>query len=180
MINLLPPDIKAEVGYAKRSRRLQRYFWLSLGVIVILAIALASGFWYVSRRIAKADQELARKQQTIAGYHDIETQVKAVNSRLSTIKTLSASQAHFSLVLADIAAHTPSSAYITALSLTGDDKKPVHISANTDSYATAANFRASLAASPRIRAIDILSVSNPAAGQYHVELIASYKPGQAK
>jgi Tfp pilus assembly protein PilN len=180
VINLLPTTIKDQLGFARRNAELVKYFKLLVVLLLILAGAFAGGLIYLHNRTAQADKDLKAEQAKIATYKNIENQVKTVNSRIKTLKTLSAGQSHFSAVLADLAAHTPKGASITALTLTGDDKKPVRISANADSYTTAADFRATLATSPRINAVDIESVTNPTAGQYHVELVVSYRPGQAK
>lgn len=160
MINLLPPDINKQIKFGRRNAVLMRYLTLAVVVAVILAAEFIGGQIYVAQRIKAAEDEVANKNVSLAQYADVEKKVQAVNSRVTSIQAIQKSQSKFSLLLADLAAATPKGVAITSISLTGDDKKPVRVSATATDYATALSFRDSIAKSPRISAADIESISN--------------------
>lgn len=179
-LNLLPPQIKAEIAYAKRNAIIVHYIFLTLTV----AVAIGAGFWgshfYLNQQLTEKADSIAAKELLAAGYKDIENAAKTLNGRVAAIKAIQDSQPKFSAVLSDLAKTVPQAASITALSLTGDDTKPVKISADAANYQTAVSFRDALAASPRISGADIDSISGNDIEGYRVDITIGFKPGQAK
>jgi Tfp pilus assembly protein PilN len=180
VINLLPPDFKQEMVYAKRNAILVRY----IGLLVVVWIVVGAGFYgshiYLNQKLSEAADSIDAKAKTAAGFKEIEANAKTLNSRVAAIKAIQDSQPKFSAVLADLAKTVPKDAAITQLTLTGDDTKPVKISAVATSYATAVSFRDALAASPRISGADIDSISGNITGGFSVSITIGFKPGQAK
>lgn len=179
MINLLPTDIKEQITYAKRNAVVVRYLWLAFIVFLGLAVIFAGSNWYLGHRISEADQHTKEKQSQLQGFSSLQSKVKLANQRISSLHNLQTNQAKMSAVLKELAAHTPSGALITNISLTGDDSKPVGIVATANSLNDAVALRDALAASPRVSDVDIASVSQ-SAGKYSVQLNLGFKPGQAK
>ncbi len=179
MINLLPPAIKSEIIYAKHNTIAVRYLWLVITVVVVITISFIGAHMYLNQRLAQTDKVLKQKETQIQSYKQLESQAKALNSRVAAIKNIQDNQPKFSLLLSDLARIMPRNATLVNLNLTGDDKKPVRITAIADTYATAVALRDSLAESSRISAVDIenISASN---GGFSVNLIVGFKPGQAK
>lgn len=179
MINLLPPTIKEQVTFSKRNAMLVKYFWVALFTALVLAGAFCATFLYLRQRLTAAKQEIAQKEAKIATYKGLKDNVKNLNLRVASIKSIQARQAKFSALLGDLSKSMPAGTALTAISLTGDDKKPVTISAVADSYNGAVGLRDTLAASSRIAAADIQTVSGGKDG-YHVDILVSFKPGQSK
>lgn len=179
MINLLPPAIKEQITYSKRNRIVMHYFWIVGLTVMLLAVVFASTLYYLNKKLEAAKADKAAKLSEISTYKGLQDSVVNLNSRISTIKKIQSGQAKFSGLLADLAKSMPSGAALTTITLTGDDKKPVSVSALADSYKTAVGLRDTLAASSRIMAADIQSVSNTKDG-YRVEILLSFKPGLAK
>lgn len=180
MINLLPPSIKEEIVYAKRNAVVLRY----TSLLLIVAVLVGGGFWgshvYLNQRIAETADSIADKDKIAASYKDVELEAKTLNSRVAAIKAIQDSQPKFSAVLSDLAKAVPRNASITNLTLTGQDSKPVKISATATSYQAAVSFRDALAASPRISGADIDSISGNATEGFNVDITIGFKPGQAK
>jgi Tfp pilus assembly protein PilN len=175
MINLLPPAIKQEVSFSKRNAVILRYTIMAAAIVIITVAALFAGQLYVAQKIKDTQAQLDQKDLEVAKYHKLETDAKAVNNRLTSIQNLQKNQAKFSQLLSDIAAATPVGVAIQSISLTGDDKRPVNISAHATSYKTAVSFRDALVKSPRISAADIVQVSSDS-----VTLSIAFKAGQSK
>lgn len=179
MINLLPPLIKEQIAFSKLNRVVVRYFWVVGLVVVVLGGVFGATSWYLNQRLAATNRDIASKQAEIATFSGLQTSVKGLNDTVAAIKKIQAGQAKFSDLLTDLAKAMPAGASLASITLTGDDKKPVAISANADSYNNALALRDTLAASSRILAADIQSVSTVKDG-YHVEILLSFKPGQSK
>ncbi|HSX48438.1 MAG TPA: PilN domain-containing protein [Candidatus Nanoarchaeia archaeon] len=179
MINLLPTDIKEQIAYAKRNAILMRYIWLAVIVFMALAAIFASSNWYLGKRISEAESRTKDKQAQLLSYTGLQSKVKLANQRISSLKALQTNQAKLSAVLKELAAHTPAGAYITNITLTGDDSKPVGIVATANSYNDAVALRDALASSPRVSEVDIATVSQ-VSGKFNIQLNLGFKPGQAK
>lgn len=180
MINLLPPQVKAESSYAKRNTMMLHYLWILVLVILIVGAEFAATEVYLAKQRNSYDQAIRTKQQAIAGYQNLQGQASAANARLKVFKTLVGHQARFSSLLADLAAHTPKDVFINSISLTGNAAQAVQISATAHSYATAASLRDALASSPRIKAAAINDISNPAAGVYNINVTIAFAAGAFK
>lgn len=180
MINLLPPTHKEQISYAKRNTQLLRLIkWLGLILICIL-LAFLLAHWHLNRTLATTKASHADKQARIKDLAGVEQEAQLLSGRLQSVRVLRERQTRFSELLADLARVTPQGAYINTISLTEDDQKPVSINATANSYAAAAGLRDAFASSPRIQAVDLTSISNPAPGEFKVDLTIGFKPGQFK
>jgi Tfp pilus assembly protein PilN len=180
MINLLPPQIKEQIGFSKRNRTLLNY----VVVVGILELILAGGFVgariYLNQRTSAATEANQGTSQEIAKFKDLQTQSKSVNDRLVSVQKIQQTQSKFSQLLSDLAAATPRGVALSSIALTGDDKKPVRVTATAVDYKTALSFRDSIAQSPRISAADIESFSTGDKGQQQITITFAFKPGSAK
>ena len=180
MINLLPPAAKADKTYAQRNQIMLRYIWILIFLTLAVGALFGGAEVYMAKQRNTYNQEINAKQKQIAAYQSLQDQAKSANARLKAFKGLVSSQARFSILLSDLANHTPKGVFINSIALTGNSSTAVQIAATADSYTSAASFRDALVASPRIKQADIQSVSNPAAGVYNVSMAVAFKPGEAK
>ncbi len=180
MINLLPPSVKEQTAYAKRNTVVVHYLWLVSILVVLLGVSFGSTYIYLNQRVSGIDNELASKQSIIDSYKPTQKSAKALNERVAAIKAIQASQPRFSQLLDDIAKFTLKGTSITSLSLTGEDNKPVMISATAESYNEAVSLRDALANSPRISGADTQDITNQSDGTYHTNIIIGFKPGMAR
>lgn len=180
MINLLPPPIKKQIAYAKRNRLARRYTLLLGSTLAISTAALGGAYFYVSMQLAQVDTELTAINDRLKQYNQVEKDAKAANARLQSLKTLATSQSKFSELLADIASVTPRGVAIDGMALTGDDKKPMRITAIASSYDTGLSLRDGLARSSRIAGADLESIARNDDGTYKVTVSVAFKTGSAK
>lgn len=183
MINLLPPQVKAEITYSRRNTVMLRY----LGMTIIVAIVAAGMFWY-GHQLAKdltgqADERTSSKELTIASFSKLEANAATLNARLTSISTIQKNQAKFSVLLADLAQYMPQGTSVSSITLTGEDNKPVRLTVGATDYKTALSFRDSITRSKRISAADIESINEqttPGNGAFQVVVTFTFSPGGSR
>ena len=180
MINLLPPSAKNDKTFARRNTMLLRYVWLLVFLIVAVGLEFGGTEVYLAHQRQTYDKQIAGKQQEIAAFSNLQDQAKSANARLKAFKGLVTTQARFSVILSDLAEHTPKGVFINSISLTGNSSSAVQIAATADSYQSVASFRDALVASPRISSADIENVASSNNGSYIANLTIAYKPGEAR
>ena len=185
MINLLPPDLKEQIKYAKFNRTIVRYVKMTVGVAIVIAGILAGSFYYLNLESVAAQNNVAAKQQTIDGYKgSVLPKATDAANRLSAIAYAQTTQTHFSSVIADLAAVLPQGVSLNTIALTGNAAAPVSINVDTQTYDEVLALRNALLTSPRVSAADINTIlaTNPPLYGYNFQatLIIAFKPGEAK
>ncbi len=179
MINLLPPELKDQVKFSKHNILLLRLLILIVGLSLLLAATLYTAHVFADRQIEEYSQSLARSQQQLNSYQDLETNVSSLNNRLNTIDQLMSQQTRFSALLEDLADTLPPDAYINSIVLTGQDDQPVRITVTTRSFNQASLLQEALSSSARIESVDTQSISAGSNG-YNVEVVMKFSEGAAR
>jgi Tfp pilus assembly protein PilN len=180
VINLLPPDQKEQIRYAKLNRLALRYVRVLVAVVAVLGVVFAGSFYLLDRQTKGVAADVAEKQATITALNTTFTpKAKEASDRLNAIKYVQATQTKFSAVVADIAKVVPKGVSIDAMTLTGNDATPLHIAVTAQSYPLALAFRNAIITSPRVAGADLESISSSGTG-YQTSVIVAFKPGQAK
>ena len=180
MINLLPPEQKEQIRYAKLNRLALAYVRILILVIVVLGGIFGAAIYWVGQTTEKVVADVADKTATIAELNKTFTpKAKDVSDRLAAIKFVQATQTRFSAVIADIAKVVPQGVSIDAMTLTGDDKVPVRLTVSSSTYAGALALRNALITSPRVANADIETITSNASS-YQASIVIAFKPGQAK
>ncbi len=179
MINLLPPDIKTQVVYAKYNRLLLGYVKLSLGVIIILGGIFAGTTYYVESQTKHVAQAVKDRQDALVANLAFQKQAQEASDRLKAIKSLVETQTRFSVLLNDLSLYLPQGVALDGITLTGDDKKPLSITVSGSTYDTILAFRNAVLLSPRIAGADLISINNNATG-FQGNVLIAFKAGQAK
>ena len=180
MINLLPPEQKEQIRYAKLNRLALAYVRILVLVIVVLGGIFGAAIYWVGQTTEKVVADVADKTATIAELNKTFTpKAKDVSDRLAAIKFVQTTQTRFSAVIADIAKVVPQGVSIDAMTLTGDDKVPVRLTVSSSTYSGALALRNALITSPRVANADIETITSNA-GSYQASIVIAFKPGQAK
>jgi Tfp pilus assembly protein PilN len=181
VINLLPPDLKEQIHYAKLNRVTLRYLWVLVAVVLVLGGIFGGTFYLMNQQAAGVAADVADKQKTIADLsRTFVPKAKDASDRLNAIKYVQGTQTRFSALIADIAKVVPQGVSIDSLTLTGDDKTPVTIAVTAQSYDAALALRNALITSPRIAGADLETISATGTGTYQTNIVIAFKPGQAK
>lgn len=183
MINLLPPTFKQEVKYSHRNAALLHYLIIVAVVFVVVAGSLVGARHLLNQRITETDKRIAEKQLEITNYKTLEGDASKITARLNSIQAVQKSQARFSVLLSDLAEYLPAGTAITSMTLTGDDKKPVRLTATATNYDTALGIRDGIARSARISAADLEDIKLEninGKNFYKVSISFAFNPGKAR
>lgn len=181
MINLMPPNVKSQIYYARLNLLVLRYIKLSVLVVLALAGVFGWALQNLHQTATRVDQEASDKQATIASLNKSFTpKAKEASDRLAAVAYVYNSQTHFSAVIEDLAKVVPQGVAIDTMTLTGDDKQPVRIGFTAATYQAALAFRDSLMTSPRVAAADLENITSTTSGSYTAAVTVGFNKGLAK
>lgn len=181
MINLMPPQMKEQIRYAKLNRLVISYVKVTLLVAVILGGIFGWSLYELDRSAGAADADVATKEREVAELNkSFVPKAKEASDRLAAIKYVQENQTRFSAVITDIAKVVPQGVSIDSMTLTGDDKSPVRIGISAQTYQSALAFRNALTTSSRISAADLETISANSNGGFQAAVVVGFKAGQAK
>ena len=182
MINLLPPDIKEQIRYAKLNRLVLRYLRVILAVVVVLGGIFAGALYLVGQQEAAAEASANDSQATINHLNStVLPEAQDASNRLAAIQYVQSTQTHFSSVVSDLASVLPQGVTIDTLTLTGNTKLPVTMAMTAETYDEALAVRNALASSPRIAYVDLEDISGQTSSNvttYSVTVVIAFKPGE--
>lgn len=181
MINLLPPQLKEDLRYAKVNAWLIDYVRLLILAGLTLGVAFLGTDFYLQKQLSNVDAQVAEKQATIRQYSKIEKAASAANTRLEAIKQVSDQRTHFAELIDALSAVMPKGVVLQQLSLTGDESRPVAIDYQANSYQAAVSMRDALLLSPKVQAADITGVTkDPNKSLFYGHVVVGFTPGATK
>ncbi len=146
MINLLPPDIKAEYGYARRNSHLVHLVTvLMLGLVGLAAIA-AAGFVYLHQSASAYTRQADTTKQTLVDQNqaEIEKQAGEMSDNLKLAVQVLSQEVLFSQLLKQLAVVVPSNVNLTGVTIS-ELKGALDITASTRDYNAATQLQVNLA-----------------------------------
>lgn len=162
MINLLPPDVKAEYSYARRNSHLVHLVSvLLLGLVGLVAIA-AAGFVYLhqsanaySKQAETTKQALVEQKQS-----EVEKQATEMSDNLKLAVQVLSQEVLFSQLLKQLAVVVPNNVSLTGVTIS-ELKGALDISARTKDYDAATQLQVNLAdpANKIFSKADIVSIT---------------------
>ena len=181
MINLMPPDLKEQIRFAKLNRVVLHYMWVVVAVVLVLAGIFGGAYYLIVAQTNAIASDVATKQGEITSQRSaLLPKAQDASERLSAIKFVQDTQTKFSLLISDLVKVLPQGVKLENLSLTGNDKAPVTVTVTADTYDEILALRNALVTSPRISAADIVSINGAGTNHWEGSLVLSFKPGQAK
>ena len=146
MINLLPPDLKADYRYARRNTSLVHYITLFGFGLIVLALIVIVGIVYLQQSsktyVAQAKgikQSLSQQKQG-----DVEKQVQDISNSLKLAVQVLSQQVLFSQLLKQLAIVTPNNTTLSGISIT-ELQGAVDVTARTKDYNAATQLQVNLA-----------------------------------
>jgi len=145
MINLLPPETKENLRYARRNRILRK--WIIVSVICLFgAVALvAGGGLYLQRSIDDTNKQIADTQRQLDAQHldTVQKQVTDMSNNLKLTVQVLSKEVLFSKLLTQLGAVTPSNVSLTNLSIL-QAQSSIVIIADAANYNAATQLQANL------------------------------------
>lgn len=145
MINLLPPDIRNNVSYARRNSRLRK--WAAGMVVGIFGIALVTGAGYIYMdRLGRSYNQQAIQAQADFNKQNpaaIQKQVEDISSSLKLVVQVLSREVLFSKLLSQIGASLPSGSVLLGLSI-NKVQGGIDLQAGATDYQTASQVQVNL------------------------------------
>ena len=158
-LNLLPPEIKSEIYYAKKNTRLSKSFRLT----VLLTVSLLA-FFGLLFFIIRNENNLATERKELAANRVVENQGTEEESidlanRLLKIKKLKSEQTDWNEILSVLSQSTPPGLRIQTLTLNKDIKSKGKITGIARSDRDIALFKELLAENEIFKYVDVESIT---------------------
>lgn len=146
MINLLPPDIKAEYGYARRNSHLVHLVTVLLLGLVGLAAIAAAGFIYLhqSANAYSKQAEIAKQALVEQKQSEVEKQAAEISDNLKLAVQVLSQEVLFSQLLKQLAVVVPSNVSLTGVTIS-ELKGALDITARTRDYDAGTQLQVNLA-----------------------------------
>jgi len=145
MINLLPPDDKAEIRAGRLNIILLNYIVMTLLAMALLAVLFAFSFFTLISARHDAQRRVNENSAEIAKYKTVEDKANEYRTSLITAKQILDNSTNYSNLVLKIARTVPKGVVLTNLSL---DKKtlgtPMMLNFNAESKDLAFAFKNSL------------------------------------
>lgn len=122
-LNLLPPEIKQEINYARRNARIVKYLALSLSSFIII-IALFFGLALIiknEQKIANLEKDSSKK--ILAQNQSIEAKANDLSQRLRLIKKLKNNRTDWPKIFTALSENTPTGVQLTSITLSTSSQK---------------------------------------------------------
>ncbi len=179
MINLLPPDVKKSIRFARLNVTLFQYC-----VLVLLTGASLSAMFFLGTRLlssSKSDLEssIQANQLRVSELELINSEAKQLANDINTINILLQQEIKFSDLVIEIGAIMPPGASLSNLNLTKDKQAPLSLEVITESPDTVGVVQENIAESELFRGAEILNVTasnskNTASGQIFTGSLNAY------
>ncbi len=158
-LNLLPPEIKEEINYAKKNAKLVSRLTLILSIciamivfFVVLAIIIRD-----QENIAKAEKEFAEK--LVQDKAPVEQKSSDIAIRLALIKKLKTQRTDWEEIFQKISANTPAGLQLQSIEMTNNEKTRATISGMALSDRDIVLFKDLLSGTDAFKYVDIESIT---------------------
>lgn len=162
MINLLPPDVKQNITYARRNTQLLRWSIILLLSIVSVFGFVGAGTLYMNSSIKTIGAQVAsgQEQLKLAKTEDTQKRVEEISGSLKLVVQVLSRQVQFSKLLQQIGSAMPPGSILTNLSIT-KIQGGIDLSAAARDYQTATQVQVNLQ-DPKNKVfdkVDIISIT---------------------
>jgi Tfp pilus assembly protein PilN len=162
MINLLPPNERAQLRAARANTLLLRYNIIMVGVAIFMVLALATVYFYLSSAKAHADSVVADNNTRVSSYSQVSTQADAFRSSLANAKSILDKEIFYSKTILLLAHQLPSGVVIDTLNLAPTTfGTPTTLALRAKDRMAVLAAKDSLQKSPLFTDVHLISVTSP-------------------
>ncbi len=162
MINLLPPEIKEHITYARRNAYLERWIVLLITGIVGLILVVGFGVFYIDHTINGLKKDISESSSLLEARDINGTQKEAtqISTNLKLMLQVFSKQVLFSKLIRQIGAVLPPGSAIGTLNLT-DTQNVIDFDVGSNNFATATQIPINLqdANNKLFTKVDVISVA---------------------
>ena len=145
MINLLPPDVKKSIGYARQNTILIRWLFALLVAIAGVFVIILFGQYYLTRATGEIEQSTEASQRILEEQNLEETQnkVQDISNSLNLVVQVLSKQVLFSDLITQVGATIPEGAVLTGLTI-NETTGGIDLLAEATDYNTATQVQVNL------------------------------------
>jgi Tfp pilus assembly protein PilN len=167
MINLLPPEVKAQTNAARANRLLLRYNVLLLAAVGFLLVSIGIVYVYLGNAKAVAETTIANNTAKAGDYTAAKTEADEFRQNLANARQILDNDVTYTKVILEVAAVLPPGVVLDTLSLDSQTfGTPTTLSTNVTDYATVLRLKDSLQASTIFTNVSIQTISDSGSGSY--------------
>lgn len=146
MINLLPPETKLQVTFARRNSALRKWVIATIIGVIGIAVVYAAGLWFIHRSTESVQAQVTNTTEQLKAQKLDETQkrVAEISDSVKLASQVLSKQVLFSKLLTQIAAAMPPGAALQSLSI-NSTKGGIDLTAVATNYDTASQVQINLA-----------------------------------
>lgn len=160
MINLLPPDLRAEYSAARLNTKIRNYIVFVLVVFVLCLEIFIYGLIAIRTETRATQSRLEYNTQQVKQMEAVSKEAVQLSGKASSINKILNQRISFVDLIGQIATSTPSGAYLTQLNVDSQniDKQPVSLVFKVKSQQVAAVLRNNLDSVSAFNTVEIQSV----------------------
>ncbi len=159
MINLLPPETKVAVKFARLNVTLIQYCILVVIVSVAVIGVLLFGLVVINTRESRLQASITDDRTQAQKLEPVNTKAKELSTTINTISGLLKREIKFSVLLDDIGSIMPTGTVLTGLTLSDQRDQPLTLDALVVDEESAAVLRENLAESELFQSADIVNIT---------------------
>lgn len=165
MINLLPPEFKQNITYARRNTSLLRWLAATLVGIGGIGVVIFTGQWYMDRTSDNYETyaTVARDQLKAQKLEETQVEVEALSNSMKLLVQVLSRQVLFSEMFQQVGAAMPSGSVLTNLQISNKLEGGLDLQAIATDYQTASQVQVNMQ-DPNNKLFDkadIVSISCP-------------------
>lgn len=167
MINLLPPDTKAQISAARANTALIRYNFIALGGLVFMLVAVIIVYVYLINAKAAAEADITYNKAQVSDYSSVESEASTFRQNLNSARQILDNDVTYTKVVLEIANLLPSGIILDTLSLDSNTfGTPTTLTARARDYQAALQLKDSLQHSDLFTNVSIQSISGGTENAY--------------
>lgn len=157
-LNLLPPDLKENIFYAKKNAALYQWLIKLIAVFVVMATVVGVVGYIVYMNQSIATEEKAATLEQLDSWKTTERDAKDFSARLNLVDKIQSEEIDWPLVFNELAGSVPAGVKLTSFDFTANRAERVDLTGFAVSNTDIGTFRELLAKSKIFQYVDIENV----------------------
>lgn len=146
MINLMPPEAKSNVEYARRNLRLLRFTIATMAIMVAMFATVILGSFYIDRVKSNLTDNIETSKTNIASQklEDVQKEAQEISQGVKLIEQVLSKEVRFSKLLQEIGSLMPNGAVLGDIQLSNKIDGSMDLSANAINHQAATQVQVNL------------------------------------
>lgn len=145
MINLLPPDVKESLSYARKNTVLIKWLAALAVAIVGVFVIILFGQMYIAQATNKLETEITQSEENLKSRNidEVQGRVREISNSLNLVVNVLSEQILFSDLIRSVGSVIPEGAVLTGLTI-NEIEGGIDLSADATDYNTATQVQVNL------------------------------------